>query len=75
MAGASGSVGVDTGVTDTLLEAALSPAAFTAISDIRYSVPLVSPVIVMGLVSPVAGNVTVLESVIFDTSVELLLVV
>ena len=52
--GASGAVGA--GVTDTLLEATLSPAVFTAISDIRYSVPLVSPVIVMGLVSPVAAK-------------------
>ena len=71
--GASGAVGA--GVTDTLLEATLSPAVFTAISDIRYSVPLVSPVIVMGLVSPVAGNVTALVSVIVDTLFELPLAV
>ncbi len=63
--GASGAVGA--GVTDTLLEATLAPAAFTATSDIRYSVLLVSPVIVMGLVSPSARYEAVRAGVIFDT--------
>ena len=75
MVGAPSAVGVNTGVTDTLLEAAFSPASFTAISDIKYSVSLVSPVIVLGLVSPVAGTVTTLASLIFDTLFDLALAV
>ena len=72
MVGASGAVAAS-GITDTLLEAALSPASLTAISDIKYSVSLMSPVIVMGLVSPVAAKVAVLVSVIFDNVFELVL--
>ena len=72
MVGASGAVAAS-GITDTLLEAALSPASLTAISDIKYSVSLVSPVIVIGLVSPVAAKVAVLVSVIFDNVFKLVL--
>ena len=68
--GASGAMGA-VGVTNTLLDVPLSPASLTAISDMRYSVPKppgtlgVSPLIVMGLVSPVAGYVAMLESTVF----------
>ena len=72
--GASG-VTAGMGVTATALEATLSPTSLTAISDIKYSMSLVSPVIVIGLVSPVAGTVTTLAAVIFDTLSEPLLAV
>ena len=70
--GASG-VTTGMGVTATALEATLSPASLTAISDIKYSVSLVSPAIVIGLVSPVAAKAAVLVSVIFDRVFELVM--
>ena len=69
--GASGAVGA--GVTATAFETALSLALLTAISDIKYSVSLVSPAIVIGLESPVAAKIAVLVSVIFDSVFELVL--
>ena len=69
--GASGAVGA--GVTATAFETALSLALLTAISDIKYSVSLVSPAIVIGLESPVAAKIAVLVSVIFDNVFKLVL--